>query len=155
MNISLYLDELSRVFFKKENMRSKTTWWLSAFYSFCIQSFVRKALLDLEKDSLVFETLAGRDYLRHPVHLFIAISSTDDPLVRPMPCGPGGKLKTTTTIEEPNLDDYQEARLAVCQSTWLADGIIGSYDYLGRLFEDDEILKQSVIGDSPRDSLEF
>jgi hypothetical protein len=43
------LGELSRVFFLKENMREKTTWWLSAFYSFCIQSFVRKALIEVEK----------------------------------------------------------------------------------------------------------
>jgi hypothetical protein len=155
LNISLYLDELSRVFFKKENMRNKTTWWLSAFYSFCIQSFVRRALLELEKESLVFATLASRDYLRDPVQLFIAISSSDDPLIRPLARDLSGKVKTNTINEGPNLDDYEEARLAVGQNTWLTDDISGSYDYLTSLFGDHEVEEQSTISGRPRDSLEF
>ncbi|KAH6714224.1 hypothetical protein BKA61DRAFT_607420 [Leptodontidium sp. MPI-SDFR-AT-0119] len=155
LNISLYFDELSRVFFKKENMRNKTTWWLSAFYSFCIQSFVRRALLELEKESLVFATLASRDYLRDPVQLFVAISSLDDPLIRPLARDLSGKVKTNAMVEGPNLDDYEEARLAVGQNTWLTDGISGSYDYLTSLFGDQKVGEQSTTNGSPRDSLEF
>ena len=47
-NICMYLEELSRVFFKKVNMRVKRHWWLSTLYSFCIQSLVRICLLKLE-----------------------------------------------------------------------------------------------------------
>src|ERR1700709_2307950 len=45
VHLSRYLDELSRVFFRKENMRDVPAWWLSGFYSLCIQSIVRRALI--------------------------------------------------------------------------------------------------------------
>jgi hypothetical protein len=47
LNLTLYLDELSRVFFKKENLKSRDGYWLSTFFSFCIQAVVRRALLQL------------------------------------------------------------------------------------------------------------
>lgn len=50
MHLSLFMRELSRVFFKKENLRNKRPWWLPAFYSFCIQSIVRRALIRLTQD---------------------------------------------------------------------------------------------------------
>ncbi|CZR51530.1 uncharacterized protein PAC_01407 [Phialocephala subalpina] len=49
MHIELYIRELSRVFFKKENAKRRHPWWLSTFYSFCIQSYVRRALVELAK----------------------------------------------------------------------------------------------------------
>jgi hypothetical protein len=49
-HLSLYTQELSRVFFHKESVRLRQSWWLSAFYSFCIQSYVRRALVELTKD---------------------------------------------------------------------------------------------------------
>jgi len=49
LELDLYYDHLQNVFFKKENMREKESWWLSAFYSFCIQSMVLKGN---EKDEL-------------------------------------------------------------------------------------------------------
>src|SRR5450756_1173675 len=33
IDIDLFLTELSRVFFAKENMRAREKWWLSTFYS--------------------------------------------------------------------------------------------------------------------------
>lgn len=47
IHLHLYTEELSRVVFKKENLRDRVPWWLSAFYSFCIQSYVRRALIAL------------------------------------------------------------------------------------------------------------
>ncbi|KAG0651761.1 C2H2 finger domain transcription factor dvrA [Hyphodiscus hymeniophilus] len=49
LSLALYLDELSRVFFKKENLRGKykIDWFISTCYSFYIQAFVRKALQKL------------------------------------------------------------------------------------------------------------
>ena len=46
-HLSRYLNELSRVFFLKENLRDIKIWWMSGFYSLCIQSIVRRALLQL------------------------------------------------------------------------------------------------------------
>ncbi|KAE8440569.1 hypothetical protein EG329_007227 [Mollisiaceae sp. DMI_Dod_QoI] len=50
VHLGLYARELSQVFFKKENLRQRGSWWLSVFYSFCIQSYVRRALVELTKD---------------------------------------------------------------------------------------------------------
>jgi len=126
-NVSLYLDELSRVFFLKENMRGKTTWWLSVFYSFCIQSFVRNTLIELEK-VIIWPSFAIREYLRLPIRLFIASSGSYDPLC---------EVPTSTSDGEPRSNDYREVQLAVGQSKWSSEGINGSGDYLQRLFEDD------------------
>ena len=126
-SVFLYLDELSRVFFLKDNMCGKKVWWLSAFYSFCIQSFVRKALIELEEGILTSPYPAGRDYLRLPVRLFAAASGSFDPL---------GDTPGNPARDEPSIDDYQKAKVAVGHSHWLGGGIKGPGDYLKRLFED-------------------
>ncbi|KAF8859366.1 hypothetical protein BDZ45DRAFT_361571 [Acephala macrosclerotiorum] len=51
MHLGLYTQELSRVFFKKENVHHRGPWFLSTFYSFCIQSYVRRVLVELTKDA--------------------------------------------------------------------------------------------------------
>jgi hypothetical protein len=107
-------------------MREKTTWWLSAFYSFCIQSFVRKALIELGK-VIILPSFASRDYLKLPVRLFIASSGSYDPLC---------EVPTSTSDGETHSNDYREVQLAVSQSKWSSEGIDGSGDYLKRLFED-------------------
>ncbi|KUJ23554.1 uncharacterized protein LY89DRAFT_663965 [Mollisia scopiformis] len=50
VHLRLYNKELSRVFFQRENLRNRRPWWLSAFYSFCIQSYVRRALIKLNME---------------------------------------------------------------------------------------------------------
>jgi hypothetical protein len=85
MNITLYLDELSRVFFKtKETLYDKGPWWLSTFYRFCIQSFVRTTLMELMGVSSATKerSIAASQYLYLPIRLFIATSSSfRDPLL--------------------------------------------------------------------------
>ncbi len=67
--LALYLEELSRVFFKKENMRSKS-WWLSAFYSLCIQSRVRRCLIKLvNTETPSEETHGAKQYLHLAVEM--------------------------------------------------------------------------------------
>ena len=129
-NVSLYTEELSRVFFMKENMRNKAPWWLSAFYSFCIQSFVKKALWEVTAmpDS---EFLACQEYLQLPLSLFIASSGFHDPLSGLYNFG---GLRDGS--KGPSTWDYTEARIAVNQSEWVAVGVKGSADYLKRLFAD-------------------
>jgi hypothetical protein len=79
--LTFYLDELSRVFFKK-NMRNKS-WWLSAFYSLCIQSKVRRCLIELiTAEPRSKETLGAKQYLQLAVRLFVGSSGVYDPLVQ-------------------------------------------------------------------------
>ncbi|CZR58101.1 uncharacterized protein PAC_07991 [Phialocephala subalpina] len=77
---SLILDELSRVFFTKENMRAKESWWFSTFYSFCIQSIVRRVLLKVQSSSS--SELAARQYLHLAIRLFAVTSGSYDPSAR-------------------------------------------------------------------------
>jgi len=83
-SISIYIKELSRVFFNKKNIKFKETWWLSAFYSFWIQTYVRKALIQLTEGPAfqadVFAKRRSDQYLYIPLRLFDAISNKFDPL---------------------------------------------------------------------------
>jgi len=146
-NITIYLEELSRVFFKKVNMRKKHLWWLSAFYSFCIQSYVKKCLMELEIEVPDKEGLASEEYLKLPVSLFIASSGTFDPLMddSTRPEVGGGEVGIEGQV--PNY--YTEARIAVGQNKWVTDGISGSADYLRNLFEDQEVEDQEGMEDRP------
>jgi hypothetical protein len=82
--ISIYFKELSRVFFNKNNIKNKEAWWLSAFYSFWIQAYVRKVLVQLTNDLAtpidVFAKRRSDNYLYVPLRLFDAISNKFDPL---------------------------------------------------------------------------
>jgi hypothetical protein len=133
-SISLYLEELSRVFFKKENMRKKLPWWLSAFYSFCIQSFVKKALRVIKTSMADERLLICEEYLRLPINLFSASSGLLDPL------SVKGKSDRylfeffAGDVEEPELSDYKEAQIAVSRGDWEAKGIGGFMDYLTTIY---------------------
>ena len=122
--LTLYLDELSRVLFKKENMRDKS-WWLSAFYSLCIQSKVRKCLINLVADEPTSKKALGANkYLHLAVRLFIGSSGAHDPLVQ-------------SFSSESNASDYELAQRAIQQENWKMHGIGSSAEYLNQLFEDD------------------
>ena len=125
ISISVYVDELSRVFFKPDSAKNRKPWWLSAFYSFCIQSFVRQNLINLETEPLRLDggCLPAKDYLLIPVHLFIASSGKYDPIAFPETCGK-------------NVDktDYQEAQRAIEWKFCTANGIHDSKHYLRNLF---------------------
>jgi hypothetical protein len=129
-SITLYLEEFSQVFFMKESqVRSKERWWLSMFYSFCIQSMVRAILMELVKSSTPDwrEHTAVTEYLNLPVQLFAAVSGSYDPLV-----------KDPTSWRSPDDGGDQvifSAQAAVGQKSWKDKGISGSIDYLKRLFD--------------------
>ena len=150
LHLGLYLDELSRVLFKKENMRNKKLWWLSVFYSLCIQSYVRKSLVALGSHPLgrVDSSLRAdhslqqwglAQYLYVPIKLFTAVSGTYDPI----------KSGSSSTSSVPKVlqsssgaavvlsnEDLVIARTAVNQHDWEAKGIDSSFHYLKRIFED-------------------
>jgi hypothetical protein len=81
--LATYVDELSSVMFNKENMRDRR-WWLSTFYSLYIQSYVRHALIIIEKqlrfpnsDDLSSEELTAMQYMHLPAILFTAACEVD------------------------------------------------------------------------------
>jgi hypothetical protein len=131
MHINSYLDELSQVFFGKKNMRNKRTWWLSTFYSFCIQNLVRKILMALDPSAFGSQTSRYREYLYDPIKLFIASSGVYDPLMESWE----NISNEEELTEGRNPSDLREAQLAVRQSDWEEMGIKSSTDYLKKAFE--------------------
>ncbi|PQE24426.1 c2h2 finger domain containing protein [Rutstroemia sp. NJR-2017a BBW] len=142
LQLAQYLDELSRVLFLKENLRSKT-WWLSAFYSFCIQGVIRQALRLLcskpsknkNKTSIpqAEEEPAPKQYLHLGIRLFIASSGNHDPLTQDW----SSEFAFPSQADgAPKAADYQAAQSALKQSIWKTHGIKSSAEYLKKLFED-------------------
>lgn len=143
LSLSLHIKELSRVMFKKENMRNNS-WWLSAFYSFCIASVVRKYLIELaDGQSESYQPIArhaAKQYMILPLRLFLATSGSHDPLMRDF-CINGQEPKEADGAQ---VLDLRAAQLAVQQACWATLGIKGSAGYLKFLFEDDgEPLKRT------------
>lgn len=147
LSLKQYLDELSRVFFLKENMRNIKSWWLSGFYSLCIQSVVRQALLKIEaynaRTGCGTRKVAPKQFLQLAVRLFITSSPVPDPLVRNLPQSyPSGELP-----EEMLWDMHcKVAQGAVKQDKWIENGIKNSGDYLKLVFEDEG---QTLISGTP------
>jgi hypothetical protein len=114
------------------------SWWISGFYSLCIQSFVRRALVQLLVDNPPEDSTVGclgaQRFLHLAVRLFAASSRTYDPLTRepPQDCGP-----SCTEEELWRVNETRFAQVAVKQATWSASGIKSSGEYLKRIFEDD------------------
>lgn len=136
LQVEQYLDELSRVIFLKENMRNRF-WWLSAFYSLCIQGVVRQALVLLSsnnhnKASEIGE-LSSAQYLHIAIRLFSVSSGNHDPLIQDWSSRPASP---SVEVGAPSIKDYQNAQSAINQSQWKVNGIKKSGNYLKRLFED-------------------
>lgn len=134
-NITLYLDELSRVFFKKENLKTRSGYWTSAFYSFCIQAIVRKVLLELLRERMAIAVSnyasvdesafkASEQFLHLAINLFIASSGTYDPL--------------TTNYSGIKLGHASDDEDIVLLQQALGGPIRSSADYLRKLFEIEE-----------------
>ncbi|KAF2489887.1 hypothetical protein BU16DRAFT_166805 [Lophium mytilinum] len=121
-HLRAYVREFSRVMFLKENLRSGYDWWLSVFYSLCIQAFVRKAVLKIHEMQGNFpkELPNATQYLHLAVRLFIARFGTHDPLVD----------------EETQDFHYRVAQIAVNKKNWGTYGITSTSTLLKKLFED-------------------
>lgn len=119
------------MFFKKSNLRDRTPSWLSIFYSFCIQSLVRKALVRLVAilpgQKTTNEDIAASQYLYLPLRLFNASSAGSKDVLFPEGC-----LGTDSMTSE----YYERARRAVDYDEWYLDGMITPADYLKKLFQD-------------------
>jgi hypothetical protein len=138
--LEMYLNELSRVFFKQSNLRSKS-WWLSAFYSFCIHSIVRRGLIILvnirHEYSIVMSSLSVvKNYLIIALRFFVATSGIYDPLTKSTNPPESITSETKLSLETDSDKHFKAAREAVKQETWTATGISGSMQYLQNLFQD-------------------
>ncbi|KAK3330734.1 hypothetical protein B0H66DRAFT_587054 [Apodospora peruviana] len=135
-----YIDELSAVIFNKDNMRDRR-WWLSTFYSLYIQSYVRHALIAIEKqlcfpsaDDTPAEDFTSTQYLHLAAVLFTAASAKYDPLL-------GGRhqyaLTDNSVIPETSIPDSHHSSVrAVCEvDQWSEAGIRSSYQFLRRLLQ--------------------
>jgi hypothetical protein len=132
LSLELYVHELSRVFFKKENMRKKS-WWLSVFYSFCIQSIVKHALIRLIGDAepATQPTLGATLHLHLAVRLFIASSGSHDPLMRDYSIESEPQSEEEATL----IKDYELAQYASYKEQWPYFGIKSTREFLERLFD--------------------
>ncbi|KAI0383990.1 hypothetical protein F5Y04DRAFT_233782 [Hypomontagnella monticulosa] len=132
--IKSFTDELSKVIFRKENRLHEKRWWLSAFYSLWLQSFVRRTVRFIEIESkaqLNPETKnACSAYLLLALELFDATSAAFDPLM------------TMWSLEDepPNMDlrlmKYYRLAQKALFSEQLAYDTCSSIDYLRRLYGD-------------------
>ncbi|KAF4626521.1 hypothetical protein G7Y89_g11637 [Cudoniella acicularis] len=129
MHLNGYAVELSRVLLNKENTHSKS-WWLSAFYSLCIQAFVRRGLIELMGHQATMSMDVGikpaSGYLHLAVRLFIACSGKYDPLRREI------VLPKTDSFSAVELDMAQKV---VGKEKWEKVGKDTSADYLLSLYD--------------------
>jgi hypothetical protein len=117
-------------------MRKIVSWWLSAFYSFCIQSRVRKVLSLIEslRPKRHDAHLTSTYYLHRVVRLFIASSGVHDPLPQNYPDEvPSGLTEEAISY----IENIMIAQAAVERDGWASAGIKSSEDYLRLIFEDD------------------
>lgn len=114
-------------------MRNKS-WRLSIFYSFCIQSLVRKALINLVGiGGSINASLGAKKYLHLAIRLFIASSSTYDPLTRNF----SAESNNLGDEEASRVEDYKLAQYASQREIWESIGVTSTADYLKQIFEDD------------------
>ncbi|KAI2630237.1 hypothetical protein GGS26DRAFT_103160 [Hypomontagnella submonticulosa] len=135
--IKSFTDELSKVIFRKENRLHEKRWWLSAFYSLWLQSYVRRTVRFIEiqsKAQLNPEIKnACSTYLLLALELFDATSAAFDPLM------------TVWSLEDepPNMDlrlmKYYRLAQKALFSEQLAYDTCSSIDYLRRLYDDIDI----------------
>ncbi|KAH8751860.1 hypothetical protein F5882DRAFT_420198 [Hyaloscypha sp. PMI_1271] len=137
-DVSRYINELSRVFFLKESTRNIRTWWISGFYSLVIQSFVRRALIEVipHISSQGFEARCrgAREFLQLAVRLFVAATRSYDPLIRQSPEDYGSACPEDGGL---HLMEVRIVQLAVKQADWRSSAVQDSGVYLKRLFQDD------------------
>ncbi|KAI2605530.1 hypothetical protein GGR54DRAFT_633490 [Hypoxylon sp. NC1633] len=137
-NIKCFTDELSKVLLRKENRLHERRWWLSAFYSIWIQSYVRRTIRFVENVSKVpldpeTKEACSSSFLL-ALELFDVTSATFDPL-----------MSAWSLEEEPPHMDlklmkyYRLAQKALLSNQWPHD-IRSSIHYLSRLYHDNDAL---------------
>src|ERR1700735_3135921 len=84
-----FMKEMSRTLFRKGGLQNDRSWWLSVFFSLCIQSLVRLNLnilnssIEDEKQHSVNDKFSGPGTYLYPLlQLFEAASAEFDPITK-------------------------------------------------------------------------
>jgi len=103
------------------------------FYSFCIQSMVKKALIMLigNAEPTTQPTLGATLHLHLAVRLFIASSGSYDPLIRNYSIDPEPQVEE----EVVSMKDFELAQYASYTEQWPHFGIKSTKEFLEQLFE--------------------
>ncbi|KAI0469196.1 hypothetical protein F4859DRAFT_505513 [Xylaria cf. heliscus] len=151
-SIKAFIDEFSRVIFRKENRANERKWWLSAFYGLYIQSFVRRTIVFVEGQSLahlrdshpqLHRTCS--DYLNLATELFRAASASYDPLM------------TTWSLEKEPIDHkfdvrlikyYRLAQRALETNHWAEKNIETSFEFISFSFGEDPSVRRGEQNES-------
>lgn len=160
--IRSYMDELSRVIFRKENLQSDRRWWLAIFYSLYIQSHVRSSILLVVKwqempSTSTFDSVTYRKSLKYQhlsIQLFTAISAGYDPLAL-------DRISNeyfAKSVDKSTLGDhYVVAQKVIECSTWKERNIGSSFEYLSDIFgayflpdKKDKVSEQPTLEDRNR-----
>lgn len=144
-NLKTYLDMLYEVMFDK-NSKNRREWWLSVFYSLCIQSYVRKSVIILvshlgqeDNDRPATATTTANKYVQLVAELFPACNDTGktyDPLRYNLD-NPSDKQAASIDQHSLNIEQAKFAQIAVHQKLWAKKHINGSFAYLREKFEAD------------------
>lgn len=117
-------------------MRSRI-WWLSTFYSFCVQGVIRQALKLLFPDGQGGSSKPGilnsTQYLHLAVRLFTVSSGNYDPLIQDW-----SSEFAFSSLKDgaPSIEDFRNAQAVIKQPDWTSMGVKKSGNYLKKLFED-------------------
>jgi hypothetical protein len=140
LHLEVYLKNFSRVIFCKEALQGNRAWWLSTFYSLCVQSLVRSCLIAIVERYATSErapnVIGAQRSLHLALRLFIASSGGHDPLVLTWT---RETMSSSRPEEAGRAVHYKLAQSAVQQSTWHDRKIRNSRDYLNKIFKDDGI----------------
>lgn len=150
-----YLNMLSKVIFKK-NAKLRKDWWLSVFYSLCIQSIVRRALVfvtsKLRNLTDPDPRSAASQYLHLAVQLFFAACNAAGKGFEPL----SYDFDNLSALEITNLTRHsfqiehgKTAQKALQRNSWQRQNISSAYDYLGMLFEMDRAIFAPPVSRPP------
>jgi aspartate carbamoyltransferase regulatory subunit len=148
--LTSYVEGLSAVIFRKENLRGDRKWWLASFYSLCLQSHARRALVALGADHSAAKSIT--QHLHLAAALFTAASGGYDPLSPPEQPEPGPDAAADFPPgKEISVSHFQAARSLFKTDTWRERGIDGPYDFLKQELEMDD----STVFPTRRNSTEI
>ncbi|KAE8445806.1 hypothetical protein EG329_012864 [Mollisiaceae sp. DMI_Dod_QoI] len=114
-------------------MRNKS-WWLSVFYSLCIQSMIKIALIRLIGNvagPATQPTFGATHHLHLAVRLFIASSGSYDPLMQDY------SVESEPQSEQEAIDirDFELAQYASYKEQWPYFGIKSTKEFLEQLYD--------------------
>ncbi|KAK2602864.1 hypothetical protein N8I77_009366 [Diaporthe amygdali] len=155
--IDKYAIELSRVFFRKRSLQSDRRWWLSVFYSLCIQASVRQTLSMVQAEvnvRLTADPYIWSQYCYIALNMFDAASAGWDPITSDQGTG---HLLSGSALNQKLARHIAIARKTILEN-FIGDLQHNSFEFLKNLFEMDKdagvVVRRQVLtqGTSSRHS---